>query len=266
MRWNRLESRTRRGSTIRGAALALVLAAAAPACGSSGGVTGPPPGEGLAVLFVGNSLTYTNDLPAVVRAISLTAGDDPAVRVGMVAFPGFSLEDHWAQGDALDAIDAGGWDVVVLQQGPSTLPASRAHLVEWASRFEERIRAAGGRPALLSVWPVDGTEASYDAILESYGAAAEAVNGLLIPVGEAWRAARARDSRLSLTMVDGFHPSLLGTVIAAYSVWHSVTGRSPIGLPAAIESEDVERITMSSELAALVQQAVAEAQAAHGRL
>ena len=226
---------------------------------------GPPAGDGIAVLFVGNSLTYSNDLPDIVAAISLGAGDDPALRVGMVAFPGYSLEDHWNQGDALDAIDAGGWDVVVLQQGPSTLPASRAHLVEWAGRFADRIRAAGARPALYSVWPTDGSEAGFDATLASYGAAADAVDGVLVPAGEAWRAAWARDAELPLTSGDGFHPSLLGSVIAATSIWHALTERTPVGLPPTIESPRVERITMSAELAALVQQAVAEAQAEHGR-
>lgn len=254
MRWNRLGE----------SALALGLAIAAPACGEDGGITGPPSGEGLAVLFIGNSLTYTNDLPEIVAAISLGASDDPPLRVGMVAYPGYSLEDHWNRGDALDAIDAGGWDVVVLQQGPSTLPASREHLVDWAGRFAERIRAAGARPVLFSVWPTDGTEAGFDATLASYGAAADAVDGILVPAGEAWRAAWARDTTLSLTIVDGFHPSLLGSVIAAYAVWTALVERSPIGLPPTIESDRVERITMSAALAALVQQAVAEAQAEHG--
>jgi hypothetical protein len=245
--------------------LAATLAAASLTCGSGGGVTGPPEGEGPAILFVGNSLTYFNDMPDIVAAISLGAGDDPPLRVAMVAFPNFGLEDHWNQGDALEAIDEGGWDVVVLQQGPSTLPASRVHLLEWSGRFAERIRAVGARPALLSVWPTDGSAAGYDATLASYTAAADAVDGLLIPAGEAWRSARARDPALTLTVVDGFHPSLLGSVLAAYSSWHAITGRSPVGLPAAIESPEVERITMSAELAALVQQAVAEAQAQHGR-
>ncbi|HET6637455.1 MAG TPA: hypothetical protein VFH82_01555 [Gemmatimonadota bacterium] len=265
MRWKRSERRAIRGVGIRAGTLAAAFVAAALACGSSTGVTGPPPGEGPAILFVGNSLTYFNDMPEIVAAISLGADDDPPMRVGMVAFGGFSLEDHWNRGDALDAIDSGEWDVVVLQQGPSTLPESRDHLVEWAGRFAERIRAAGAEPALYSVWPMDGSESGYDATLASYAAAAEAVDGMLIPAGEAWRAARASDPELDFTVVDGFHPSLLGSVIVGYAVWHAVGGRSPVGLPPEIESPRVEKITMPPALAALVQQAVVEAQAAHGR-
>lgn len=264
MRGSRQRVRAERGSVIRAGALATALAAASLTCGSGGGVTGPPAGEGPAILFVGNSLTFFNAMPDIVAAISLGAADEPPLRVAMIAFPDFSLEDHWNRGDARDAIAEGGWDVVVLQQGPSTLPANRAHLVEWAGRFAERIRAVGARPALLSVWPTDGSAAGYDATLASYTAAAEAVDGLLIPAGEAWRAARARDPALRLTVVDGFHPSLLGSVIAAYSAWHAITGRSPVGLPATIESPEVERITLTPELAALVQASVAEADANHG--
>ena len=32
-----------------------------------------------------------------------------------------------------------------LQQGPSSLPASQAHLLEWTGRFAERIRGVGAR-------------------------------------------------------------------------------------------------------------------------
>ena len=265
MRWKIFGRPALGGAGFRAVTLGAAFAAAVLACGSSGGVTGPPPGEGPAILFVGNSLTYFNDMPEIVAAISLGAEDDPPMRVGMVAFPNFNLEDHWNRGDALDAIDSGEWDVVVLQQGPSTLPESRAHLVEWAGRFAERSRAAGAEPALYSVWPTDGTEAGYDATLASYAAAADAVDGILIPAGEAWRAARVRDPELDFTLSDGFHPSLLGSVVVAYAFWHAIGGRTPVGLPPEIESPNVERITMPAALAALVQQAVVEAQAAHGR-
>src|SRR5262245_23603813 len=69
------------------------------------------------VLFIGNSLTYVNDLPAMVTALADSAGAGPLV-VESVVFGGYSLEDHWNQGDALRAIERGGWSVVVLQQGP----------------------------------------------------------------------------------------------------------------------------------------------------
>ena len=183
----------RRWRSATGLALALV------ACGADGGITGPPAGEGLAVLFVGNSLTYTSELPEIVAAISLGAGDDPPMRVSSVTYPGYSLEDHWNRGDALEAIDSGRWDVVVMQQGPSSTDANRANLITWADRFAARIRAAGAEPALYQVWPEAVRQDAFPRVLDSYRMAAESVNGELLPVGAAWLAAwdrcSARDTR-----------------------------------------------------------------------
>ena len=57
----------------------------------------------LRVLFVGNSLTATNDLPATVAAIARGVGHT-AIDVQMVAPGGYALEDHWAGGAALAAL------------------------------------------------------------------------------------------------------------------------------------------------------------------
>ncbi|HET7230453.1 MAG TPA: hypothetical protein VFJ16_10660 [Longimicrobium sp.] len=94
------------------AALALVLA-----CGGAGPTQVEEDGRG--VLFIGNSLTYANDLPEMVQALALASG--VTLRVGMVANPDWSLENHWNGGGARSAIRRG-WDVVVLQQGPLLAP------------------------------------------------------------------------------------------------------------------------------------------------
>ncbi len=111
--------------------------------------------------------------------------DGPRVHVSEVAFGNYSLEDHWNRGDALDSIAKGGWDVVVMQQGPSTVPANRQHLIEGSTRFSQRIRSVGARPTIYMVWPPNG---DFDAVARSYTDAALAVDGTLIPAGEAFRA------------------------------------------------------------------------------
>lgn len=250
---------------VRAWGLTLALLLSSPACQSGGEITGTPDPSELRVLFVGNSLTFQNDLPDIVRAIAETAGAGPSIEVGAVAFPDFSLEDHWNRGDALDAIEEGGWDVVVLQQGPSTLPENRAHLALWSGRFAERIRAAGGRPALFSIWPPRSQANGFDLVRDSYAEAAEAVDGILMPAGEAWRAALGVDPNLPLYARDGFHPTALGSVTAAYVIWQRLTGRSPVGQPAVIEGGASTRIDLGPDRAALLQAAAAEANARFGR-
>ena len=108
-------------------------------------------GEGMKVLFIGNGLTYSNQLPDLVQGVGEAAGHEIAVR--SVAMGNYSLEDHWFRRDAQNAIQSADWDVVILQQGPSSLALSKIHLREWSQKFDTIIRAQGARPALYMVWP-----------------------------------------------------------------------------------------------------------------
>src|SRR4051812_35246600 len=108
-------------------------------------------GRHLRVLLLGNSLTYTNDLPGMLEAFGAAAGT--TIETKTFAPGGYSLEDHWADGAARATLDEGGWDAVVMQQGPSSLPSSGQNLTEWSKRWAAEARAHGARPALWTVWP-----------------------------------------------------------------------------------------------------------------
>jgi hypothetical protein len=208
------------------------------------------------VLFIGNSLTEANGLPAILETLSREGGGTPISNASVV-FGGFSLEDHWNQGTAQRRIAEGGWSIVVLQQGPSSLPESQVALREWTTRFDSVIRASGARTALYMVWPEANRRDAFDAVSRSYAQAAEAVNGMLFPVGEAWRAAWRRDPEIPLYGPDGFHPTPTATYLAALVMYQQISGRSPVGLPPSTE--------MPADRASLLQQAAQEANAQFGR-
>jgi len=199
-------------------------------CGGEGGGGDATGAEPLRVLFVGNSLTAENDLPAAVARIAADAGRRP-VETRTIAPGGVSLEEHWTSTGAREALAGEEWDAVVLQQGPSSLPESRAHLVSWAKRWADEARARGARPALLTVWPEEERIAALPEVIASYAAAAEASGAELLPAGAAWSAAWRRDRALALYGSDGFHPSELGTELAALVVYAGLTGASPGSLP-----------------------------------
>lgn len=188
-------------------------------------------GEGRRVLFVGNSLTYSNDLPAMLQALADSAHGD-RFAVASVALPDFSLADHRQHGAAGREIAKGGWEFVVLQQGPSSLESSRADLRASVSAFATDIRAVQARPALYSMWPHTSRRGDFARAIESYTLAATDVNGVMIPVAAAWLAAWRRDSTLALYSADGLHPSPLGTYLAALVFYGRFSGRTPVGLPA----------------------------------
>jgi hypothetical protein len=98
------------------------------------------------VLFIGNSLTYVNDVPGIVAVLAEAAGETAPVCRAVVG-GGLSLEDHWNRGEAVRALEQEKWDFVVLQQGPSTSPEGRALLLRYARRFVPLIRKADAKTA-----------------------------------------------------------------------------------------------------------------------
>ena len=238
--------------------------------GCSLGLTGPsatvrrPPADTRNVLFVGNSLTYVNALPGMVKALADSAGGTPALHVEQVAFPDFSLEDHWANGAAGKAIGVGGWHVVVMQQGASSLASSQANLKEWAGRFATAIREAGARPALYMVWPTADRLQAFDAVRASYSEAATASGGMFLPAGEAWREAWRLDPAAPLYSADGLHPTVAGSYAAALVIVGMLYDRSPVGLPARLSIGGAV-IDIPPPLARTLQQAAATAIERYGR-
>jgi hypothetical protein len=204
----------------------VVLVAVSAAC-AGGTPSAPDPGEpDLSVLFVGNSLTSTNNLPAVVATVAEAAGLDVATQV--VALGNFSLEDHWNQG--LEGfIRTARPDFVVFQQGPSSLPENQLHLAAWTDSIARVAREAGAEPGILMVWPSLAREFAYDDVRDAYRNAALAVGGTFIPAGEALKALHDRGApELAPFAGDGFHPSPVGTVATALVVVGSLFDR-PLG-------------------------------------
>jgi hypothetical protein len=223
-------------------------------CGSSGPAD---QGNGLSILFIGNSLTYTENVPTLVDGLGRAARLDH-IRVASVAFPDYSLEDHWNQGDALDSIDRGGWDVVVLQQGPSSLPANQANLLDWTGRFAERIRAAGGRPAMYMVWPPVGGD--WDGVVAAYTNAAQTNHAALLPAGRAWQVVLAAHPEIALYGPDQFHPTRAGAYLTALVIFGGLADRTTEGL-----TQQRPINGLSAQVATTLERAADEANRTYGR-
>jgi hypothetical protein len=202
------------------------------------------------LLFIGNSLTYTNNLPKIVEAVFAGAGAQASTE--MVTMPGVSLFDHWysPQRKAEKTIARGGWTTVVMQQGPSSRPESRRDLRRSVKRFAKFIADAGARPALYCVWPQQSRPEDFDAVIESYRLAAEDIGALFFPVGAAWRATPAD---IPLYSPDGLHPNAYGFYLAALVMYGVLSGRSPEGLPATLTFSDGAQARFPASIAATLQ-------------
>ena len=124
------------------------------------------------ILFVGNSLTYANDLPEIIKAIGQE--DNVTIAFNILANPDYSLEDHWSEGKVQMEIESGKYDFVVAQQGPSALPASQQLLLEYSKKLTQICNKSKVRLALYMVWPSKSRSFDHDAVISSYTNAAAA--------------------------------------------------------------------------------------------
>lgn len=223
------------------AAAAVLLAGCLPMAGPSRHV--PVVAGNRRVLFVGNSLTYANGLPAMVQTLARAAGDT-ALRTASIAEPDFALEDHYYVGTVQRTLERSDWEYVVLQQGTSALPASQQHLRAWTLQFAPLIRAAGAAPVLYQVWPMLSRRFDADAAVTSYLNAAIAVEGIFAPAGDAFTDALALDPDIGVYSSDGLHPSRRGTYVAALVILSRLTGVDPLSLPPTIPGGSTDSATV----------------------
>jgi hypothetical protein len=211
------------------------------------------------ILFIGNSLTGANEMPGMLVALAESARVTPLPSVDVDWLPDFALIDHWSLGTAKALIANGHYDVVVMQQGPSSVEVNRDTLRLAVGLFAPLIRTAGGVPALFAVWPTADRQVDFDRATESYRIAAQDVGGMLFPGGETWRAAWKRIPTLELYSPDGLHPSALGSYAVAVSMFGILYDRSTIGLPATLRltNRGVYRVEPAS--ARIIQEAADEA-------
>jgi hypothetical protein len=228
------------------------------ACLSSGASEPQLSGTGTPILFIGNSLTYVNDVPGIVQALALSRGDSLAVET--VAFPDFALIDHWNEGSgggtARGEIAGRRWKFVVLQQGPSSVSVNRDTLRFSARLFAPGISQAGGVAALFSAWPTSDRLQDFPAAIQSYTLAASDVGGVLLPVASAWQAAWARNPTLALYS-DGLHASPAGSYLSALAIYGVLVHKTPVGLPSSLMLRSGARISLDASTAAVLQAAAA---------
>jgi hypothetical protein len=187
----------------------------------------------LNLLFIGNSFTARNDLPALIAKLAQAGGQRLDHR--LISVGGVSLRMHWNKGEAAEAIQAGGYDYVVLQE-QSTLPirnATRFH--ENVRLFAQAIRAAKSKTALYMTWARRHTPDAQDAITHAYNAIGRELGATVVPVGEVWRGFLREHPGVPLHDDDQSHPTLAGSYLAACVFYGVLFKQSPLNLDVPVE-------------------------------
>ena len=235
-----IATRSVRNWLLSGALLGLCVPALAAAPEAS--VKSPQVENPSRVLFVGNSYMYCNDsLHNHVQRL-VTSAD--AAMVGKMQYKSATIGGAALSHHAIEHLTKPGqigikepFQLVVLQGGSNEplSDARRAKLRETVIEFDKVIRARGGKTALYMnhayVKPHKETNPENIRLTEdAYVRVGNEINALVIPVGLAFEEAYRRKPGIVLHKhFDGSHPELIGTYLAACTVYASVYGKSPVG-------------------------------------
>jgi len=150
----------------------------------------------LRVLFIGNSYTYVNDLPAEFS--KLAASGHHLVETGMLAQGGWTFEEHVSDSSTTTTLGSSKWDFVVLQE-QSEIPAfeqSRvASMYPAARQLVNLVRSADAKPIFFLTWAHQEGMPDYGypdyasmqtQITSGYRTIGNQLAVPIAPVGEAW--------------------------------------------------------------------------------
>ncbi|MBL7885512.1 MAG: T9SS type A sorting domain-containing protein [Flavobacterium sp.] len=197
------------------------------------------------VLFLGNSYTYSNDLPQLIANAAQSTND--VLLFDSNTPGGYRLQDHNSNSTSLSKIAQGNWDFVVLQE-QSQLPSFPINQVNtqvfpYATSLNNLIISQNpcaetvffmtwgrqnGDSQNCAVFPSVCTYEGMDDLLrERYMTMTINNQAIVSPVGAVWRYLRTHSPELNLYVSDGSHPSLLGSYAAACTFYTTLFRKDP---------------------------------------
>jgi hypothetical protein len=168
--------------------------------------------ELIKVLFIGNSHTYYNNMPSLVKRRLDEEGYD--CHVTMLAHPGWFLAQHVEDPEAKFNILFGAYDYVVLQE--------YAHPFGPEEKFFEAVRTltswakeSGATSVIYLTWAQKNEPEAQQRMTDAHKKIAEETGSLLAHVGDEWWSYMHSWLDLEMYDEDGAHASPAGSDFAA---------------------------------------------------
>ena len=176
------------------------------------------------LLFIGNSHTYYNDLPAIVMA--LLEQTDVKAHVTMLTKGGKGLIYHAPTHAAAFNIRYGGYDVIIAQDRAKGFDPVAFR--EGATALKSMADAANTPLCFYMPWAGRDDRAAQRPMTEAYLAFCKEQGCALAPAGEVFGRLLATEPPSALYREDGNHATPLGSYAAALTVFYTVTGRKRV--------------------------------------
>lgn len=181
----------------------------------------------LRVLFVGNSLTYVNNMPRTLEQIAKSLDARPPLVAHFAGAGGRTLKQQYFDRHVTDEIRDGHYAVVVLQAQSSEVVYSFGETSYYAKLLDDAVRRSGAKTVIFTTWaPQNGhfTQSEFD---RKYEQLARNLHAELAPVALAWQ--KLESDGIRLTENDGVHPNARGSYLIACVFFSLLEHRSPAG-------------------------------------
>ena len=199
------------------------------------------------LLFIGNSHTFYNAMPQMVRELLAAVGQK--AHVTMLAAAGKDLGYHATSHNVAFNVRYGEYDFVIAQERVSGFdPLS---LRDSAKILKDMSESAGAVFYLYMPWSARGDRAGQRAMTDGYHRFCRENGCFFAPAGEVFSRLMAHPAAAEkLYREDGKHAALFGSYAAALTVFYTVTGRKRIIKVTDIEDPGV-RLGIPAELCQL---------------
>ena len=224
---------------MRMRSLLVFLLALLCACGAHAPDAAPPE----RVLFVGNSLTYVGNTPAVFAALSGNGGH--AVASDMIVAGGATLAQRVQDGSVAHALDSRRYAMVVLQERGGDLlcafgPDSCSDSTKAIGTLAAIAKAHGARAVLLGTYQAMPKMSA--ALVQAESAAAADAGIPYAEVSETLQQLQARMPANRWLAPDGMHPgpdlALLNAIVLYRAIHHAAPATMPLAVRAPIYGID----------------------------
>ena len=191
------------------------------------------------LLFVGNSLLFKQKLSLKMVQIARAGNVDSKLLVRQVAYPEYTLKNHWRRERALKVIEGQTWDYVILQPKSTETLMKPEETAEYFRKFAAEIEQNQAKPVLFMTWLDRGKQEIYPKIAPLFQTMAEKNKALLAPVATAVNISVAEHPDIELFEADGHNLSTAGAYLASATVYATIF-RKP---PALVENGDFPQLS-----------------------
>jgi hypothetical protein len=211
------------------------------------------------ILIVGNSRTFFNHMPSMLRKIADSARSRSKFQVETSAYPAATFKTHWEKARTRNLLEAS-WDDVILQaeSGAQATRQGNDEFLLYGAKLAAIGTAKHAHSRLVVGWAYDPrlyddrsyiyegfSRSDHVELIRSMHAklASDANLGRIDVVGP-WELVRRSSPSIQLT-TDGNHPSVAGTYLYALAAYASISNGTVEGVtyvPEGLDPKDAKTL------------------------